>query len=287
MRFYIVLFFSLVITSIIAQNGNPAYVIYNAKGKRVSFQKMVKQTKKAEVILFGEHHDNPIAHWLALELFTRLAEEDSMMLGLEMLEVDQQSALDSFMLPETTYRKWKETTRLWGNFATDYLPLLEAAKSRSIPVLATNIPRKYASMVYKKGFEVYDSLSSVDQQYFPPWPIEYDPNLPGYQKMKSMMPGHGGENLPKAQALKDATMAHRILMNLSKDRKFFHLNGSYHSDFYEGIVYYLRLNQPNIHLVTISTVSQPSVDRLLATHKGKADFILCIPENMAKSYTTQ
>ena len=45
-----------------------AYVIFNNKGKEVSYSKLLKEAEKADVILFGEFHDNPIIHWLQLEL---------------------------------------------------------------------------------------------------------------------------------------------------------------------------------------------------------------------------
>jgi hypothetical protein len=42
-------------------------------------------------------------------------------------------------------------------------------------------------------------------------PFQYDADLPGYKNMMTMMAGHGGVNMPKAQAIKDATMAYFIL----------------------------------------------------------------------------
>ena len=98
------------------------------------------------------------------------------------------------------------------------------------------------------------------------------------------MSGHMGENFPKAQAIKDATMAHFILKNYQAGQLFLHLNGSYHSDNYEGILWYLQQQKPHLKVVTLSSVYQPTIRELLPDNKGKADFILAVPESMTKTY---
>ena len=95
---------------------------------------------------------------------------------------------------------------------------------------------------------------------------------------------HSNDNLPKAQAIKDATMAHFIYKNLSPDRMLLHYNGTYHSDNYEGIVWYLKQKSENLSIVTIATVQQSDIDSLSEDFKDLADFILCIPENMTTTY---
>ena len=58
--FIIVLFFTI---SLCAQHKK-AYQLFDKNGKKVSFEKVVKKAKESDVVLFGEFHDNPIAHWL-------------------------------------------------------------------------------------------------------------------------------------------------------------------------------------------------------------------------------
>ena len=99
-----------------------------------------------------------------------------------------------------------------------------------------------------------------------------------------MMPDHGGDNLPKAQAIKDATMAYFILENFKQGSLFIHYNGSYHSENYEGILWYLKKKRPELKYVTITTVTQKDISRLLAENKGKADFIICVDEDMTTTY---
>ncbi|MDB5210299.1 MAG: hypothetical protein JWQ30_1126, partial [Sediminibacterium sp.] len=93
-----------------------------------------------------------------------------------------------------------------------------------------------------------------------------------------------GDNLQKAQDIKVATMAHFILQYYKPGSLFLHFNGSYHSDNYEGILWYLKNKQPGLNYATITTVSQKDVNSLLAENKGRADFIICVAENMTTTY---
>ena len=276
--------FTFFFCSLIAQD-KPAYRLYNAKGKKVSYKKMLKKLRQADIILFGESHNNPICHWLELEVAQSLKETNQLTIGAEMFERDNQTTLTQYLTKEIDRKALDTLVRLWNNYETDYEPVVEFAKTNYISVIATNIPRRYASMVYKSGFEVLTELSIEDKQWIAPLPISYDKDLPGYKNMLTMMGGsHGGENLPKAQAIKDATMAFSILENFDKNKLFLHLHGSYHSDNYEGILWYLKKEQPALTYYTISTVAQNKINQLEEMNLGKADFIICIPENMTKTY---
>ena len=54
----------------------PAYIIYDKNEKKSSYEELLKKAKKSDVILFGEYHNNPIHHWLQLELVNDLFEND-------------------------------------------------------------------------------------------------------------------------------------------------------------------------------------------------------------------
>src|SRR5690554_2364816 len=263
---------------------NPAYQLYNAKGKKVSYNKMVRKLKKADIILFGEQHNNPISHWLQLELTNSLHDERDLILGAEMVERDDQPYFDQYLSGEINQDGLDSLARLWRNYHTDYAPIVDFAKENDILFIGTNIPRRYASMVYRGGFEALDTLTDNEKTWIASLPIPYDPQLPGYVKMLEMGGVHGGENLPKAQAIKDATMAESIHGNYEEDHLFIHFNGSYHSDHYEGILWYLRLLDPERDYRTITTVSQNDVTKLEDQYKRRADFIICVPENMTKTY---
>jgi uncharacterized iron-regulated protein len=262
----------------------PAYVLYNAKGKKVSYEKMLKNLQKQDVVLIGELHNNPISHWLELEITQALLEKRQLVLGAEMFERDNQAALTNYVQGKITAKGLDSSARLWKNYKTDYAPLVNFAKEKTLPFIATNVPRKYASQVSRGGFESLANLTSEEKTWVAPTPIAYDANLPGYQKMLTMMGEHTSPNMPKAQALKDATMAHFLFTNWTPGSLFIHYNGSYHSEYYEGISWYLKRSKADIKIATIATVSQKEIDSLLPEHLLKADYIICVEEDMTGTY---
>jgi len=245
---------------------------------------MIRSVQGKDVVLFGEFHNNPISHWLELEVTKDCHQFRDLVLGAEMFEQDNQTALDLYLQDTISAKGLDSSARLWKNYPTDYAPLVNFAKENKIPFAATNVPRRYASMIFHGGFEALDTIPAIEKAWIAPLPIAYDPELPGYKKMLEMMDGHSGENLPKAQAIKDATMAHFILKYYKPGSLFIHYNGAYHSDNYEGIVWYLKKQKPMLHIATITTVSQKNILHLLKENKNRADFIICVDEDMTTTY---
>jgi len=273
------------------RSDKPAYNLYDSEGKNIKYEKMLDRISSADVVFFGELHDNPIAHWLEYEVTADLHKiaGERLVLGAEMFEADNQLLLDEYLGSEYEADKFEAEVKLWKNYRTDYRPLVEFAKKSSLPFIATNVPRRYASMVSRGGFEELDSLSAEAKKYLAPLPVSYDPELKCYKDMLSMhgMPGMGArpnQNLPKAQAIKDATMAHFIAENLPSGKIFIHYNGAYHSDNYLGIVHYLKLYRPGIKIATITTVLQDDITDLEVENRGLADFIIAIPLTMTRTY---
>jgi uncharacterized iron-regulated protein len=271
----------------------PAYKVFTGEGKKADYEDILKHIMKADVAFFGELHDNPIAHWLELELTKQIFSEKgkNLILAAEMFETDNQLLIDEYFAGIIKESSFESEVRLWKNYATDYKPLLNFAKERGLKFVASNIPRRYASVVASGGFEALQKLSPEGLRYIAPLPIEYDPELPCYKDMLSMDSSIGGkmenkisENLPKAQAVKDATMAKSIADNWQKDKIVIHFNGSYHSDRHMGILWYLNKYNPLIKVATVTTVLQDNIDKLDSENKEQADFIIVIPSSMTRTY---
>ncbi|HEY9116616.1 MAG TPA: ChaN family lipoprotein [Roseivirga sp.] len=282
-RFLLSLCFLLFVATLAAQNNGP-YVIYNSKGKKVSYKKMMKHLAAQDVVFFGELHNNPIAHWLQLEVTTELQQSRKLILGAEMMEADNQDELDDYLAGRINQKALDTLARLWNNYKTDYKPLIDFAKANELRFIATNIPRKYASMVNKDGFEALEKLSAEEKSWIAPQPFPYDADLPRYVNILDMMAGHGTPNLVKAQASKDATMAHFIATNYSPGSLFIHYNGSYHTSFHEGILWYLTQYKPGLKTLTITTVEQADISQLDSQFLNEADFIICVDKDMTKTY---
>ncbi len=260
------------------------YILYNAKGKKVAHSKMINMLAKQDMVLFGEFHNNAIAHWLQLVVTKELHTERQLILAAEMFEQDNQEILNRYLDGTIDAKAFAQEARLWNNYQTDYAPLVNFAKTNKLPFVASNIPRRYASMISKGGFEVLDTLSTTEKAWIAPLPIAYDKDLPGYKNMMAMTAGHGSENMPKAQASKDATMAHFSLQAWQPGKLLIHYNGAYHSDNYDGIYWYLKRANPSLKIATISTVSQKDISTLEKEHIGRADFIICVDEDMTSTY---
>jgi uncharacterized iron-regulated protein len=79
-------------------------------------------------------------------------------------------------------------------------------------------------------------------------------------------------------------MAEIIEKNHQPGTKFLHLNGTYHSDYHEGIVYYLKRTKPNLKILVLSTIYEANPKILSEDNRGKADFYLSIHNDMTRSY---
>lgn len=279
---HVLLIISLLLISImLLSQEKKAYTIFQADSIEVDFGMMLVSLAQSDLVFFGELHDDPISHWLQQEVYLVLKEKRTIKIGMEMFETDQQVALDSYMLDSIPFQKGIA----WSNFDTDYKPLLDLAKADSVQVIATNIPRRYASIVFRGGFSALDTLSDMDKQWVVPLPIDYDAELPGYKAMLHMFDDdHAHENLPKAQAIKDATMAYHIIKHWKPGGLFYHLNGSYHSNGKEGICWYINQTHPNLIVKTINVVHQKDISSVEEAHWGTADFIICVPERMTRTY---
>ena len=273
-----------------------AYQLFDKEGKKVNYEAMMADLQKADVVLFGELHNNPISHWLQLEVTNDLykTKKQSLVLGAEMFEADNQVVLSEYTQKMITRKNFEADARLWPNYKTDYRPLVDMARKNNLSFIATNVPRRYASLVSRQGIEGLDKVSAEAKKWMAPTPFKIDLTLPGYANMIKMMGGmHGGghgvmkmkpENFAKAQALKDATMAHFILKNLKKGQTFIHYHGTYHSNNFEGIGWYLKQKRKNLKIVTIASVSQKDISKLTKRNQKLANYTLVVPNNMTKTY---
>jgi uncharacterized iron-regulated protein len=275
-----------------AFDSRPAYRIFNSeRGKSVDYDKMIREISEADVVFFGELHNNSMCHWLELQVLKSLATEknNAVVLGAEMFEADAQLVLDEYLSGQIKEEHLIKEGKVWSNYKTDYAPLVNFAKDNAMPFVATNIPRRYASIVSRDGLTGLDKVDNQAKQFIAPLPVTIDFELPSYKEMAEMMGGqmpsaHGGKSMVEAQAIKDATMAHFISKNLMAGRVFYHINGSFHSKNNEGIIWYLKKSNPELRIRTIAVVEQDSLEEVEEDYLNQADFIMVVPSDMTKTY---
>lgn len=250
---------------------------------------MIDKLARADVVFFGEQHDDAETHRAEAELLDAMGRQGRpVVLSLEMFERDVQPAIDDYLVGRVSESQFLARSRPWEQYATDYRPLVELAKRNHWPVVAANVPRPLASAIGRKGLAVLDTLSQKERAA-----AARDNQCPrdDYHArfMESMQshPGAGSddslptamaERLYLAQCVKDETMAESIVnarLAAPRDAIVVHFTGAFHSDYSQGTVARVKRRQPGWTLAVVS--AEPVGNPVLApivTQGGKADFVI-------------
>lgn len=269
-----------------------AFRLFDNTGRQVEFGEMVDSLGQAEVVFIGENHNCPVSHWMELEITKALhgRHGDSLIIGEEMMEADNQLILDEYMSGRISYDRFETEARLWPNYSTDYYPVVYYAKDNDIPMVATNVPRRYANAVSAGGLGVLESFSPEALSYIAPLPIpfEYDTEEAdakfGMMKLISNRTPEEMRNLAEAQALKDATMGWMIAKAMKPGSRFVHINGTMHSNGGGGIIPYLLRYRPGTRIATVTSIREDEVETLDPDYLGMADFYIVVPTDFPLSY---
>jgi len=221
----------------------PAYVAHRVtRGKSFTdFEALLRDVAQADVVHLGEQHDDRGTHALQLAVLEGLARRGvNVVLSLEMIERDVQALLDRYLAGEIPESTFVADSRPWTNYADDYRPLVEFAKANGWPVIASNIPRPFASAVSRGGLAVFDTLSATARG----WAAADNPcstETKYGRKFTSLMGGmgtHGDAAMPAAamerfyaaQCVKDEAMAESIARALDAhpDAVIVHVAGGFH-----------------------------------------------------------
>lgn len=276
------------------RDDKPAYRVFNDRGKSAGYDDLLKSAREADIIFFGELHRNPIVHWLEYELTRDLYDSKGkdLVLGMEMFETDNQLLLNEYLSKMIRKKDFESEAKIWPNYKTDYAPIVDFAREKGVRVVATNIPRRFAAIVNSKGFEGLDSINAIQRGMIAPLPIKYPDTLACYagiaKSIGDNMPAHQTTNLGKAQAIKDATMAHFIAKGGAFEGKtILHFNGSFHTDNREGLVWYMqqaiRKTRFDLKILTITCVEQDDIQSITDSVARRADYIIAIPSSMTGS----
>lgn len=257
--FCIALVFS---NALIAQDSIARHFkIYDTRSNQyVGIDQIVADMANADVLFFGEEHNDSIGHYLENKIFQSLsaAYGSKLVLSLEMFETDNQLVLNEYLTGKIDEARFSKDLRLWGNYK-DYRPMIEFAKQNKIPVIAANTPRRYVSMVTRRGMKSLDSLSKESKNFLPPLP--YD-TLSGRYREKFMntmtgTPESVSKNIYYSQSLWDAGMSYSIYKYLKKHKgdKVFHCVGGFHTAEKLGTEAQLKLRNKKLRILNIATVS--------------------------------
>jgi uncharacterized iron-regulated protein len=262
-------------------------------GTNQSFEWLVSRVASADVVFFGEQHDDPETHRVEFGLLDAIGRSGRpVILSLEMFERDAQPVLNDYLAGRMSEADFIAKSRPWDRYITDYRPMVELAKAKGWPVIASNVPRPMASAIGRKGLAALDTLTPDERT----WAAKDNqcPDDAYRARFMESMRGHGaggaapspGDTLPTAvatrfylaQCVKDETMAESIVEALRKANNnaiVVHYDGAFHSDYRQGTVDRVKRRMPNLRLTVITAVpvTEQSTETL-TEHAGRADYII-------------
>ena len=275
----------------------PQFSLYT-HGAPSTLEAAAKELAGADVVFFGEQHDDRNAHALERALLEQLyLQNPRLMLSLEMFERDVQGVLDEYLQGYITETHFLQSSRPWPNYKDDYRPLIEFCKEHKLPVVAANAPRRYVNIVSRKGQTALGGLPKSSRVYLAPLPYsmtlppEYDRQLneifgPSHEadpKQPAAAPPPGMPDpalLKQAQGLWDATMADSIhrAVRANRGRQVLQVNGAMHSDNSFGVAARLHALNPHLRIMIVTVrpdAAYPALPSGLPS--GLADIIAVTP----------
>lgn len=268
------------------------FKIYDTRTKQLTtIEKIAADCKNADVLFFGEEHNDSAGHYLEAEIFKALYAlyGDKLALSMEMFETDCQLVLNEYLDGFIAEERMIREARAWNNYR-DYRPAVEFAKLNKLDVIAANPPRRYVNMVSRRGMSSLDSLPKSSKKYLPPLP--YD-TLSGRYREKFMAfmsggsPGTGNPRIFYSQNLWDAGMAYSMYKyrKKNKGKKIFHLVGRFHCDEKLGTFAQLQRRNPKLKILNISCFSDASFENPNWDEFNKlGDYIIITDPGLKKTF---
>ena len=267
------------------------YKIYDTRTKQIiTIDRIVTDMADADVLFFGEEHNDSAGHYLENKIFRALHAQypDKIILSMEMFETDGQLVLNEYLAGTIDEARFSKDSRLWSNYK-DYRPMIEYAKQNKIPVIAANPPRRYVSLVTRRGMRSLDSLTKDAKKFLPPLP--YD-TLAGRYREKFMdimkgTPGSSSSNIYYSQNLWDAGMGYSIYKFLkeNKHKKVFHCVGGFHTEEKLGTAAQLQMRNKKLKILNIASFSDASFnnpDWEKFSYRG--DYIIITNPDLKKTF---
>ncbi len=270
--------------------ADPPHRIYDTRSRMfVDDFMMVWSLSKADVVMFGEQHDDPGTHAMEAYVLGAIGRPGARkILAMEMFERDVQPVLDAYLVGRVPEDSLMSLARPWPRYATDYRPMVELAKLHRWPVIAGNVPRPLASAVSKSGLGMLDSLDATRRSwvatdiqcghdsYFDRFAETMRPHVPGATDADKAA---ALELYYQAQCIKDETMAEavvRAMKNVGNDALVMHVNGAFHSDFRLGTAARIQRRLPDARMMVVTGIPVADLTHITVSDEDIAtgDFLI-------------
>ena len=272
-------------------------------GSPLTFDALLDAASSADVVFLGESHTDETTHRVEAAVYEGLLARrgGKVVLALEMFECDAQPALDDYLAGRTDEAAFLAASRPWRNYATSYRRLVEAARRAGAPVVASNVPRPLRQRIDSEGDVALAGLSPDERALAP---AELLPNTPLYwRRADNAIRGHramlapaaasgtsdaaaspaspeadarSAARLTSSQSLWDNTMGESCAQALERHPGYAvcHVNGGFHSQYWDGTVRQLRLRAPDARVATIAIEPVASPRSAELSGAPEADYVV-------------
>lgn len=259
------------------------------KQKTIAVDDIIKDMSTADVLFFGEEHNDSIGHYLEALIFKKMTQAypNKTALTLEMFHTDVQPIINEYLNGNISEKNFIKEARAWNNYK-DYRPMIEEAKTNKLSVIGGNAAARYSNAVTKNGIDVLSTFPKESKQFIAPLPIDTATGR-YYDKFIETLGGHsmGGMKVYQTQNFWDATMAWSItkFAKANKDVKIFQVNGRFHSDEKLGTLAKLKNYAPKLKILNISSFSADDfINPDWEKYKTLGDYIIITDPTVKKTF---
>lgn len=230
--------------------------------KDISINELVAGLAEATTIVLGEKHNTPAIQLAQASVIDSVVKathkEGHFITAWEFLNYTDQEDINA------AYMRFLSGTidalgfliETQGTTSNDsYIPILETTKSLQGNIIGVNISREAKKPVLKGG------IGALDIKYLPP---NFAMGSVGYRQrfievMNDHVPPDLLENYYAAQCLTDDIMAYR-LQGYSDASLTFLITGSFHTDYYDGVIGRINIRLPNKSIAVVRLIDASDYD---------------------------
>ena len=217
----------------------PGTIIAAQTGKEVSFDEMMADLNRHQIVLVGEKHTSTAHHAIQLKIIqTGFKSNHALVVGMEMFDRSYQSILDLWSAGVLDEEAFLRKTHWYANWRFDfalYRDILMFIKENRIKLVGLNIPTYIPGRIRVGGI---DNLSISDKRYLPK---EIDTSNTAHRNyVREVFDQHkfsdkvSFDDFYMAQCVWDEIMAESIAADLGS-RKVIALMGNGHIQFKYGV----------------------------------------------------
>ena len=236
-------------------------------GEIIPFERFLDRLAKVDAVFVGETHTDETTHRVELAVYDGLLRRRAgkVVLAMEMFERDVQAQLDAYISGEIDEAMFLAHARPWSNYRAAYRPMIELARAHRRPVVASNFPRPLLRQIAMGGEDSYgDAVAEAGHRQLP---TKLFPNTDAYWRRvdnairshRAMIAARGGmgNRLLSTQCLWDNAMGEACAYALDDHpgHTVVHVNGAFHSAYWDGTVRQFQLRKPDAKVATVAVVS--------------------------------